>query len=74
MQSFFGKINFVRKFIPDFTETIKPFQRIVRKDVDLNGTRKKGKIFIKLRRPFLKHLFYVVLIVSTKSHPQTVRG
>jgi hypothetical protein len=24
MQSFFGKINFVRKFTPDFAETIKP--------------------------------------------------
>jgi hypothetical protein len=34
MQSFFGKINFVRKFTPDFVETIKPLQKMIRKDVE----------------------------------------
>jgi hypothetical protein len=34
MQLFFGKINFVRKFMPDFTETIKPLQKIICKDAD----------------------------------------
>jgi hypothetical protein len=34
MQSFFGKMNFVRKFTPDFTETIKPLQKMIRKDED----------------------------------------
>jgi hypothetical protein len=34
MQSFFGKINFVRKFTPDFAETIKPLQKMIRKDVE----------------------------------------
>jgi hypothetical protein len=29
MQSFFGKINFVRKFTPDFVEIIKPLQRMI---------------------------------------------
>jgi hypothetical protein len=37
MQSFFGKINFVRKFTPDFVETIKPLQKMIRKDVNLGG-------------------------------------
>jgi hypothetical protein len=32
MQSFFGKINFVRKFMLDFAETIKPLQKMIRKD------------------------------------------
>jgi hypothetical protein len=32
MQSFFGKINFVKKFIPDFIETIKPLQKMICKD------------------------------------------
>jgi hypothetical protein len=27
MQSFFGKINFVRRFVPDFVEIVKPLQR-----------------------------------------------
>jgi len=34
MQSFFGKINFVTKFNPDFTETIKPLQKMIHKDVE----------------------------------------
>jgi hypothetical protein len=34
MQSFFRKINFVRKFNPNFVETIKPLQNIIQKDVD----------------------------------------
>jgi hypothetical protein len=34
MQSFFGKIDFVRKFTPDFAETIKPLQRMIHKDVE----------------------------------------
>jgi hypothetical protein len=32
MQSFFGKINFVRKFMPDFAETVKPLQKMICKD------------------------------------------
>jgi hypothetical protein len=34
MQSFFGKINFVRKFTPYFVEIIKPLQKIIYKDVE----------------------------------------
>jgi hypothetical protein len=34
MQYFFGKINFVRKFTPDFTKTIKPLQKMICKDVE----------------------------------------
>jgi hypothetical protein len=34
MQSFFGKINFVRNFTLDFTETIKPLQSMIHKDIE----------------------------------------
>ena len=34
MYSFFGQINFVRKFTPDFVEIIKPLQKMIRKDVE----------------------------------------
>jgi hypothetical protein len=34
MQSLFGKINIVRKFTPDFVETIKPLQKVIYKDVE----------------------------------------
>ena len=44
MQSFFGEINFVRKFTPDFTETIKPLQKMICKDVEFkwDDERKRG--------------------------------
>ena len=34
IQSFFGKINFVRNFTVDFTETIKPLQSMIHKDIE----------------------------------------
>jgi hypothetical protein len=34
MQSFFGKINFVRKFTLYFAETIKPLQKMIHKYVE----------------------------------------
>jgi hypothetical protein len=34
MQPFFGKINFVRKFTPDFVETIKPLQKMIHKNIE----------------------------------------
>lgn len=33
MQSFLGKINFVRKFILDFEQIVKPLQNMIKKDV-----------------------------------------
>ena len=32
MQSFFGKINFVRRFVPNFAHIVKPLQDLVDKD------------------------------------------
>jgi hypothetical protein len=34
MQSFMGKINFVCRFIPSFSETIKPLQDMVKQKVE----------------------------------------
>ena len=33
MQPFLGKINFVRRFVPKFSQVVKPFQHLVKKDV-----------------------------------------
>ena len=45
MQSFFGKINFVRKFTPNFTKTIKPLQKMIRKDVEFKWDDERKKFF-----------------------------
>ena len=36
MQSFLGKINFVRRYIPSFSEIIRPLQNMIKKDVVFN--------------------------------------
>jgi hypothetical protein len=41
IQSFFGKINFVRKFTHDFTETVKPLQIIIWKDAEIKWDEEK---------------------------------
>jgi hypothetical protein len=45
MQSFFGKINFVRKFTPNFTETIKPLQKMIRKDDEFKWDDERKSAF-----------------------------
>jgi hypothetical protein len=32
MQSFLGQINFVRRFVPSFSEMVKPLQNLIKKD------------------------------------------
>jgi hypothetical protein len=49
MQSFFGKINFVRKFIPDFVETIKPLQKMIHKDVEFKWNKEENESFEKIK-------------------------
>jgi hypothetical protein len=49
MQSFFGKINFVRKFTPDFAETIKPLQKMIRKDVEFKWDDERKSYFNNIK-------------------------
>jgi hypothetical protein len=49
IQSFFGKINCVRKFMPDFGETVKPLQKIIRKDVDFKLDYKRKNDFNNIK-------------------------
>jgi hypothetical protein len=45
MLSFFRKINFVRKFTPDFSETIKTLQTMIRKDAEFKWEDEQKKSF-----------------------------
>jgi hypothetical protein len=77
MQSFFGKINFVRKFNPDFAETIKPLQKMIRKDVEFKWDDEQNKAFsdIKtaisqapmLRSPDFNKYFFLYTFSSDQS-------
>ena len=37
MQSFKGRVNFVRKFVADFAQIVKPLQVMVKESVQFNG-------------------------------------
>ena len=39
MQYFLGKINFVRRFISDFAEIVKPLQEMIKKDTNFKWTK-----------------------------------
>jgi hypothetical protein len=49
MQSFFRQINFVRKFTPDFMETIKPLQKMIRKDVEFKWDDEQKDAFSNIK-------------------------
>ena len=49
MQSFIGKINFVRRLIFDFMEIVKPLQEMIKKDFDFEWTKERREAFDKIK-------------------------
>jgi hypothetical protein len=49
MQSFLGKINFVRRFVPSFVETVKPLQDMIKKDTEFKWGPKEKASFEKIK-------------------------
>jgi hypothetical protein len=49
MQSFFGKINFVRKFTLDFFEIVKPLQKMIRKDAKFKWDEERKGAFNNIK-------------------------
>jgi hypothetical protein len=45
LQSFFGKINFIRRFIPNFAEKVKPMNAFLKKDVAFRCDNESLKSF-----------------------------
>jgi hypothetical protein len=45
LQSFFRKINFIRRFVPNFAERIKPMSALLKKDVTFRWDDKAIKSF-----------------------------
>jgi hypothetical protein len=44
LQSFFGQINFIRRFIPNFVEIVKPLNKLLKKDARFEW-ESEGKLF-----------------------------
>ena len=49
MQSFMGTINFVRRFVPDFAQIIKPLQQMVKRSVHFTWTDLEKNAFNKIK-------------------------
>lgn len=49
MQSFLGKINFVRRFISDFKEIVKPLQEMIKKDSNFKWKKERKEAFDKIK-------------------------
>ena len=54
MQYFLGKINFVRRFISDFTEIVKPLQDMINNDFNLKWTKEIRETFDKIKEAIAK--------------------
>ena len=49
MQSFMGTINFVRRFVPDFAQIVKPLQQMVKQSVQFKWTDVEKNAFNKIK-------------------------
>ena len=49
MQSFLGKINFVRRFISDFAKIVKPLQDMIKKYFNFKWTNESREAFDKIK-------------------------
>ena len=54
MQSFLGKINFMRRFISDFAEIVKPLQEMIKKDSNFKWTKERKEAFEKIKEAIAK--------------------
>ena len=50
MQPFLGKIIFVRRFVPIFSQVVKPLQFLVKKDVPFKWSDEKKNAFTEIRK------------------------
>ena len=50
IQSFLGKVNFVRRFIPNFAEVVKNITKMLKKGVDFKWTAEAKKSFEEIKK------------------------
>ena len=56
IQSFLGQINFVKRFIPNFSQIVLPMQNIIKKNSVFKWGYKEKKPLMKSNRQSLMHL------------------
>jgi hypothetical protein len=63
MQSFFGKIKFVRKFTPDFVKIVKYLQKMIQKDAEFKWDEERKCVFNNIKTTISQAL--VQALIST---------
>jgi hypothetical protein len=62
----FWKINFVRRFVPDFVEIVKPLQQMIKKDVQFKWTSVEKEAFENIKATIVAApLFKVHILLKT---------
>jgi hypothetical protein len=59
IQSFIGKINFLRRFIPNFVEIIKYITDMLKKDVEIKWILEAKESFEKIKKTLIKALVLI---------------
>lgn len=59
LKSFFGKINFVRKFISAFAKVVKPMNDMLKKDAKMDWTLAKKMTFEEIKHAIVNALVLV---------------
>jgi hypothetical protein len=57
MQSFLGKINFVKRFVPSFSEMVRPLQNLIKKDFFYRWGSEKSRAFNSIRKAIIEASF-----------------
>ena len=58
MQSFLGKVNFVRRFISDFTEIVNPLQEMIKKDSNFSWTKERREAFERIKKNYNRGSYF----------------
>jgi hypothetical protein len=53
LQSFFGKINLIRRFIPNFAEIVKPMNPLLKKDALFRWDNRVNKYFENIKEEII---------------------
>jgi hypothetical protein len=54
MQSFLGQINFVRRFVPSFSEMVRPLQNLIKKDVQYHWGPQESQAFDSIKKSIVE--------------------
>jgi ribonuclease HI len=56
MQSFLGQINFVRRFVPSFSEMVRPLQNLIKKDTQYHWGPTENQAFNDIKKAIIDAL------------------